>query len=44
MVQKAHVVRGKLQSLGIFRNVAIHIDTSSGPKATPNGYEVSFSN
>ncbi|KAK9505857.1 hypothetical protein O3M35_009829 [Rhynocoris fuscipes] len=42
MIQKATIVREKLQSLGIFRNVAIHIDTSSGPKATPNGYEVTY--
>uniref|UniRef100_A0A224XJ05 Putative sorting and assembly machinery sam50 protein n=1 Tax=Panstrongylus lignarius TaxID=156445 RepID=A0A224XJ05_9HEMI len=42
MIQKAHVVRGKLQNLGIFRNVGIHIDTSTGPKATPNGYEVTY--
>lgn len=42
VIRKAHSVRNKLDSLGCFRNIAIHIDTSDGEKATPNGYEVTF--
>jgi len=39
---KAHKVRTKLDSLGCFRNIAVFIDTSKGPKATPSGLEVTF--
>lgn len=39
---KAHKVRTKLDSLGCFRNIAVYIDTSKGPKATPDGLEVTF--
>ncbi|KAF2904629.1 hypothetical protein ILUMI_01545 [Ignelater luminosus] len=39
---KAHKVRTKLDSLGCFRNIAVYIDTSKGPHATPNGLEVTF--
>lgn len=39
---KAHKVRTKLDSLGCFRNIAVYIDTSKGPKATPEGLEVTF--
>lgn len=41
---KAHRVRMKLDSLGCFRNIAIFIDTSKGPKATPDGLEVNILN
>ncbi|KAJ9586575.1 hypothetical protein L9F63_028382, partial [Diploptera punctata] len=33
---------GKLDSLGCFRNIGIHINTSSGPDATPDGLVVTF--
>lgn len=42
VIKKAHTVRQNLQSLGCFRNIAIHIDTSSGPGSSPNGYEVTY--
>ncbi|XP_075209779.1 sorting and assembly machinery component 50 homolog [Lycorma delicatula] len=42
VIKQAHKVRGKLESLGCFRSIAIHIDTSRGPSATPNGYEVTY--
>ncbi|KAJ9587814.1 hypothetical protein L9F63_018738 [Diploptera punctata] len=35
-------IRGKLDSLGCFRNIGIHINTSSGPDATPDGLVVTF--
>lgn len=31
----------KLDELGCFKNISIFIDTSKGPKATPDGLEVS---
>ncbi|KAK9745389.1 Omp85 superfamily domain [Popillia japonica] len=38
----AHKARLRLQSLGCFRNVSVHIDISHGPTATPEGVEVTF--
>lgn len=31
----------KLDELGCFKNISVFIDTSKGPKATPDGLEVS---
>ncbi|CAG9862329.1 unnamed protein product [Phyllotreta striolata] len=39
---KAYTVRVKLDELGCFKNIAVYIDTSKGPKATPDGLEVTF--
>lgn len=43
VIKQAHKVRGKLENLGCFRSIGIHIDTSNGPGASPNGYEVTYS-
>uniref|UniRef100_A0A1B6HH09 Bacterial surface antigen (D15) domain-containing protein n=1 Tax=Homalodisca liturata TaxID=320908 RepID=A0A1B6HH09_9HEMI len=43
MLHQSRAVKTKLESLGCFQNIVIHVDTSSGPKATPDcGYEVTF--
>jgi len=43
MLQHAHATKTKLESLGCFQNIVIHVDTSSGPKATPEyGYDITF--
>jgi len=42
VVKKAQSVRGKLHKLGCFQSISIHIDTSNGPGASPNGYEVTY--
>ncbi|KOC60825.1 Sorting and assembly machinery component 50 like protein, partial [Habropoda laboriosa] len=42
VIQHAYNVREKLQNLGCFGNVGIFIDTSQGPRATPEGVEVTF--
>ncbi|XP_014281202.1 sorting and assembly machinery component 50 homolog B isoform X2 [Halyomorpha halys] len=42
IIKKAHGVRQKLLKLGCFKSIAIHIDTSSGPAATPSGFEVNY--
>ncbi|KAF5284155.1 hypothetical protein FQR65_LT00155 [Abscondita terminalis] len=39
---KAQEVRTRLNSLGCFQYISVFIDTSKGPKATPNGVEVTF--
>ncbi|CAH1114993.1 unnamed protein product [Psylliodes chrysocephalus] len=39
---KAHKARVKLDELGCFKNISVFIDTSKGPKATPDGLEVTF--
>lgn len=39
---RAQKVRGKLDSMGCFKNIGIYIDVSSGPNATPEGLEVTF--
>ncbi|XP_025829275.1 sorting and assembly machinery component 50 homolog B-like [Agrilus planipennis] len=39
---KAHKVRSRLDSLGCFRNIAVFIDTSKGPTASPDGLEITF--
>ncbi|KAG8225240.1 hypothetical protein J437_LFUL008777 [Ladona fulva] len=38
----AHKVRSKLESLECFSKVGVLIDTSEGPDATPDGYQVVF--
>lgn len=38
----AQEVRGKLESLGCFKNIGIYIDVSKGPEATPDGLDVTF--
>lgn len=35
-------VRGRLESLGCFKNVGVFIDTSKGDKATKDGLEITF--
>jgi len=42
MLHQSHLVQRKLEGLGMFQNISIHIDTSTGPTATPAGYEVTF--
>ncbi|CAH1399633.1 unnamed protein product [Nezara viridula] len=42
IIKTAHGVRQKLLQLGCFKSIAIHIDTSSGPAATPSGFEVNY--
>lgn len=37
-------MREKLQGLGCFGNIGIYIDTSQGPRATPEGVEVGLYN
>lgn len=32
----------KLNELGCFKNISVFIDTSKGPKSTPDGLEVSY--
>lgn len=32
----------KLDELGCFKNISVYIDTSKGPKSTPDGLEVTF--
>nr|XP_023026229.1 sorting and assembly machinery component 50 homolog B [Leptinotarsa decemlineata] len=39
---KAHRARVKLDELGCFKNISIFVDTSKGPKSTPDGLEVTF--
>lgn len=38
----AFQARQELDNLGCFRNVGIYIDTSKGPKSTPDGLDVTF--
>ncbi|XP_076663266.1 sorting and assembly machinery component 50 homolog A isoform X2 [Andrena cerasifolii] len=42
VIIRAYKVKGKLESLGCFRNIGVYIDTSQGPQATPDGVEVTF--
>ncbi|XP_064600502.1 sorting and assembly machinery component 50 homolog [Liolophura sinensis] len=42
MIRRTHEVKLRLERLGIFKHVAIFVDTSKGPDAKPNGYEVIF--
>ncbi|XP_014246815.1 sorting and assembly machinery component 50 homolog [Cimex lectularius] len=42
VIKKAYEAKAQMQTLGLFRSIAIYIDTSSGPKSTNNGYEVTF--
>ncbi|KAL7299258.1 hypothetical protein TKK_0007848 [Trichogramma kaykai] len=42
IIINSHNVRGKLESLGCFKNIGVYIDTSKGPNATPDGVEVTF--
>ncbi|OXU26423.1 hypothetical protein TSAR_013800, partial [Trichomalopsis sarcophagae] len=42
VIINAYTVRGKLESLGCFKNIGVYIDTSHGPGATPEGVEVTF--
>ncbi|XP_053994398.1 sorting and assembly machinery component 50 homolog A isoform X1 [Hylaeus volcanicus] len=39
---RAYKVKGKLEALGCFRSIRIYIDTSQGPRASPEGVEVTF--
>ena len=39
---KADRVYRRMENLECFKNVEIFIDTSKGPKASPNGIEVKF--
>ncbi|XP_022907142.2 sorting and assembly machinery component 50 homolog B [Onthophagus taurus] len=42
VLYNAHKARLKLETLSCFRNIAVHIDVSRGPKATPEGLDVTF--
>ncbi|KAI0242803.1 Omp85 domain-containing protein [Lamellibrachia satsuma] len=42
MVKKAHVARNKLDKLGMFKSIGIFIDTSKGPMARSDGYDITF--
>lgn len=42
VIIRAYKVKGKLESLGCFRNIGVYIDISQGPQATPDGVEVTF--
>lgn len=42
VIINAHTVKGKLESLGCFKNIGVYIDTSQGPESTPEGVEVSL--
>ncbi|XP_032690267.1 sorting and assembly machinery component 50 homolog isoform X2 [Odontomachus brunneus] len=42
VIIRAYKVQEKLEALGCFRRIGIHIDTSQGPEATPDGVEVTF--
>lgn len=42
VVVKAHSVRQQLETLQAFKSIDIVLDTSKGPDATPDGYEVTF--
>lgn len=44
VIIRAYKVKGKLESLGCFRNIGVYIDTSQGPQATPDGVEVGLYN
>lgn len=41
---KADKVYRRMENLECFKNVEIFIDTSKGPKASPNGIEVCWTN
>ncbi|GBP57358.1 Sorting and assembly machinery component 50 homolog [Eumeta japonica] len=43
VIVRTHKVRNKLESMGCFRDIGVLIDVSSGPGATPEGLEVTFS-
>lgn len=42
VLQKATKARQKLSSMVCFRNIAVHIDVSKGPRASQDGLEVIF--
>jgi len=42
MLEAVKATRAELMELGIFKHLTAMIDTSKGPGATPNGYEVRF--
>lgn len=42
LLEQSAYAKANLSELGIFKDMSIHIDTSRGKKATPNGYEVTF--
>ncbi|XP_029174044.1 sorting and assembly machinery component 50 homolog isoform X2 [Nylanderia fulva] len=42
VIVRASKVREKLDALGCFRQIGVHIDVSQGPEATPDGVEVTF--
>ncbi|XP_063372424.1 sorting and assembly machinery component 50 homolog A isoform X2 [Cydia amplana] len=42
VILRAHKVRRALDAMGCFRDIAVLIDVSSGPGATPEGLEVTF--
>lgn len=44
VIIRAYKVQEKLEALGCFRRIGIHIDTSQGPEATPDGVEVGLYN
>ncbi|RZF43409.1 hypothetical protein LSTR_LSTR001670 [Laodelphax striatellus] len=42
VIKEVHRTQVKLESLGCFSNISALIDVSSGPKATSQGYEVTY--
>ena len=42
VLSKAHEARVKLEKSGCFGDISVHVDASRGPKATPDGVEVTF--
>ncbi|BES91824.1 Sorting and assembly machinery [Nesidiocoris tenuis] len=42
VIKTTHEVRTHLNRLGIFKKIAIDIETSKGPESSPYGYEVTF--
>lgn len=42
IIVNSYAVRGKLEALGCFKSIGVHIDTSQGPDATPEGVEVNL--
>ncbi|XP_006819162.1 sorting and assembly machinery component 50 homolog A-like [Saccoglossus kowalevskii] len=42
VIRKSTEARAKMEKLGIFKNVGILIDTNKGPKAHPDGLNVTF--
>lgn len=42
VILKTRDVRKQLETLGAFKQIAVAIDTSTGPKSSPHGLEVTF--